>query len=132
MAEILPDGRQRISQELIDSYAELSGDYNPLHVDPEAAARSEFGSTIAHGPIAFQPFLVAITRLSGAEALPSGSRVAVRYRLPLRPGDEVGCRIVGQEGDNVRAECVNQEGEVVAIVEGTVPRIGDLLPGGSE
>lgn len=38
-----------ISQEMIASFAELSGDQNPLHVDESYAKKTEFGRTIAHG-----------------------------------------------------------------------------------
>ena len=40
-----------LSQDAIDSYASLSGDFNPLHVDPAYTARTSFGGTIAHGPL---------------------------------------------------------------------------------
>ena len=38
-----------IDQGMIDGFAELTNDHNWLHVDPERAARSAVGSTIAHG-----------------------------------------------------------------------------------
>ena len=38
-----------IDQDLIDAYAELSGDDQWIHVDQAKAANSRFGTTIAHG-----------------------------------------------------------------------------------
>ncbi|MBX6382571.1 MAG: MaoC family dehydratase [Microbispora sp.] len=121
----LPPVRQPVTQELIDRYAELSGDHNPLHVDPDYAAGTPFGSTIAHGPIALQTFFVAATRASGAETLPPGSKVSVTYRSPVRPGDEITCVAVdaGEEasGDEVRAECRTGDGTVVVSIAARIP-----------
>jgi 3-hydroxybutyryl-CoA dehydratase len=49
-----------ITQELIDVYASISGDFNPIHVDTEAARASEFGGTIAHGCIPLEPVFQAV------------------------------------------------------------------------
>lgn len=38
-----------MTQELVNRFAELTGDHNFIHVDPERAASSPFGGTIAHG-----------------------------------------------------------------------------------
>jgi acyl dehydratase len=38
-----------ISQEDIDRFAELTGDRQWIHIDPERARSSAFGSTVAHG-----------------------------------------------------------------------------------
>jgi len=110
-----------VTQPGIDAYAELSGDFNPLHVDPEAAAASEFGGIIAHGPIALQSFLRAATAWLGVEALPPGSSVQVTYRAPTRPGDHVAAevRAVAERADgrhDVEAECVTQDGTTVVSV----------------
>lgn len=41
-----------ITQDRIDRFAEVSGDHQWIHVDPEAAAeQSPFGRTIAHGDL---------------------------------------------------------------------------------
>ena len=115
-----------VTQEGIDAYAELSGDFNPLHVDPEVAAASEFGGIIAHGPIALHAFFRSATRWLGVEALPPGSQVSVTYRAPTRPGDEVTCvlremRDAGDGRTEIEAECVNQDGTTVVSVRSLLP-----------
>ena len=112
----------RVTQDGIDTYAELSGDFNPLHVDPKAAAASEFGGIIAHGPIALHGFFRAATERLGRDALPPGATVAVVYRAPTRPGDEITCELRDGEGEagQVEADCVNQDGVTVVSVRATL------------
>lgn len=38
-----------ITGAMIDTYADLSGDHTPLHVDEEYAKKSHFGGRVAHG-----------------------------------------------------------------------------------
>lgn len=38
-----------IDAELIESFARLSGDYNPLHMDESYAVHTQFGARVAHG-----------------------------------------------------------------------------------
>ena len=38
-----------IDQERINLFAEATGDFQFIHVDPEKAAKTPFGGTIAHG-----------------------------------------------------------------------------------
>ncbi len=114
-----------VTQEGIDAYAELSGDFNPLHVDPEAAAASEFGGIIAHGPIALHAFFRAACSWLNVEGLPPGSAVNATYRAPTRPGDRITCKLRSIEESTpgryaVMAECVNQDGTVVVSVSATL------------
>ena len=114
-----------VTQDGIDVYAELSGDFNPLHVDPEAAAASEFGGIIAHGPIALHAFFRAATTWLGVDALPPTSEVKVVYRAPTRPDDEITCELRSQatldDGRTaLEAECVKQDGTVVVSIRATL------------
>lgn len=41
------------SQDDFDRFAALSGDDNPIHVDPEFSARTRFGKTVCHGMLLY-------------------------------------------------------------------------------
>ena len=41
------------SQGEFDEFARLSGDNNPIHVDPTFAARTRFGRTVSHGMLLY-------------------------------------------------------------------------------
>ncbi|MDD7909642.1 MaoC/PaaZ C-terminal domain-containing protein [Pseudovibrio exalbescens] len=41
------------TQQDFDDFAELSGDDNPIHVDPEFSARTRFGRTVSHGMLLY-------------------------------------------------------------------------------
>jgi len=42
---------KKITDEVVRAFAELSGDYNPIHLDDEFASKTRFGKRIAHGMI---------------------------------------------------------------------------------
>jgi acyl dehydratase len=70
---------RRFSQNDFDRFARLSGDANPIHVDPGFAAGTRFGRTVAHGML-----LVSVLRGLVARLLP-GARVveqAVMFPAP--------------------------------------------------
>ncbi|OEY66269.1 MaoC/PaaZ C-terminal domain-containing protein [Marinobacter sp. X15-166B] len=43
----------RLSQDDFNRFAHLSGDHNPIHVDPDFSARTRFGATVSHGMLLF-------------------------------------------------------------------------------
>ena len=42
---------KQITDQVVRAFAELSGDYNPIHLDEEFASKTRFGRRIAHGMI---------------------------------------------------------------------------------
>lgn len=44
-----PSSWHQVTQDAVNAYAEVSGDRNPIHLDPEAGAKSPFGCTVVHG-----------------------------------------------------------------------------------
>jgi 3-hydroxybutyryl-CoA dehydratase len=84
----LPTVERLIEQDLIEAYAEASGDFNPIHVDHEYAAGSQFGGTIAHGMMIAASISEMMT-LAFPEQWPTSGRLKIRFRAPVRPGDTV-------------------------------------------
>ena len=86
--EALPAITKRVTQEGIERYAEASGDFNPIHIDPEFAAGSHFGGTVAHGMMIAAYVSEMMTVSFGTDWLRSG-RLKLRFRAPVLPGDTV-------------------------------------------
>ena len=107
-----------ITQSLIDAYAAISGDFNPVHVDPAFAATTPFGATIAHGCIPMEPIFRLVQARLGLPVLPQGSRMKLRYLRPVHPGDTIGIVATAAHDDGFDFRCVNQRGE--AVIEGDV------------
>ncbi len=78
----------QVTIDTILAFAAVSGDVNPLHVDPEFAKRSSFGGIVAHGTL----LAAYVSAVLGLE-LPGPGTVAreftQRYRGAVRPGDVV-------------------------------------------
>ncbi len=68
------------SQRDFDRFAALSGDDNPIHVNPEFAARTRFGRTVAHGMLLYS----AASGVLGAQ-LPGPGALQVEQEL-MFPG----------------------------------------------
>lgn len=68
-----------ISQDQVDTFAELTSDHQYIHVDPQRASETIYGGTIAHGYFT----LSLVTRLSSER---SGVRVALPARMSINYG----------------------------------------------
>ena len=74
--EIGPGEWREVTQEMIDEFAELSGDDQWIHVDVERAAKeSPFGTTVAHGNLTLS--LIDGLRLGLMKS--SGFKLGVNY-----------------------------------------------------
>jgi len=85
-----------VDQERIDCFAEATGDRQFIHVDPERAAATPFGATVAHGflTLSLLPHL-----LSEVAPRPQGTTMAINYGLdrvrflqPVLVGSELRAR----------------------------------------
>jgi acyl dehydratase len=69
-------------QAQVDAFANCTGDHNFLHVDPEAAAQTPYGGTIAHGFLSLALIAPVTQRLEVTDAKMSVNYGLDRVRFP--------------------------------------------------
>ena len=84
-----------ITQERVNAFADVTGDHQYIHVDPERASKTFFGGTIAHGylTLSLLPMLGANRHgikinLNGKMAVNYGLN-KVRFPAPVRVGKRI-------------------------------------------
>ncbi|QXI39072.1 MaoC family dehydratase [Pseudomonas xantholysinigenes] len=68
----------KIDQQRINLFAEATGDFQFIHVDPVKAAKTPFGTTIAHG---FLTLSLIPKLMEDILVLPEGLKMVVNYGL---------------------------------------------------
>jgi acyl dehydratase len=82
-------GWQRMTQDLVDRFADLTDDHNFIHVDPERAAQTPFKGTIAHGFLTLSllaPISRQLLRLRDSSTGINYGLDKVRFPAPLPVG----------------------------------------------
>lgn len=74
--------------DVIRAYGELTDDFNPIHIDPEFAAKTLMGGCIAHGTMSICLLWQSLFRSFGDSA---AQRVDldVRFVKPVRVGETI-------------------------------------------
>lgn len=77
-----------VTEREVELFAAVSGDHNPVHLDPEYAATTQFGECIAHGMLtgAFVSAAIAM-ELPGPGTIYLGQNL--QFRAPVLLGDTV-------------------------------------------
>ena len=88
MTEQLVESSLIVDQAKIDLYADITDDHNPIHVDPDFAAKTEMGGVIAHGTMSMNLIWRSIGKTFGQEA-EATSELDIRFVRPVRVGDVV-------------------------------------------
>ncbi|MBB5686033.1 MaoC/PaaZ C-terminal domain-containing protein [Sphingobium boeckii] len=83
-----------ITQAMIDTFADATGDHQFIHVDPERAKLTPFGGTIAHGflTLSLMPQLSEKMHAPAIEGVKMGVNYGgnkVRFLAPVRSGKRV-------------------------------------------
>lgn len=118
-----------ITEEDVMRFAEISGDYNPLHVNPEFAKTQMFGKQVAHGIISVGLISAVLgTKLFGPGIL-YGEQSA-RFVKPVYFGDKLTAKATVKEKFTKKdgklkfirctTQVFNQNDELVTDGEGVV------------
>lgn len=105
-----------LTQGDFDAFATLSGDDNPIHVDPAFAARTRFGRTVSHGMLLYGLLCAAL-----AEAAPGATHAEQElvFPAPTFAGEPLRFTLRAVEADPtgrralVEATIVRPDGETV-------------------
>ncbi|MCY0865715.1 MAG: MaoC family dehydratase [Sulfobacillus sp.] len=77
-----------VTQEVVQAFAQVSHDFNPLHLDPDFAKTSRFGRPVAHGALVMS----YISALLGQKLPGPGTIYLTQYtefKAPVFVGDTV-------------------------------------------
>ncbi len=88
-----PSSWSKITQQQVNQFADCTDDHQFIHTDPEKAAQSPFGGTIAHGFLT----LSMLTKMCSENAIMQGDIVMgvnygfdkVRFLAPVKVGGEI-------------------------------------------
>jgi acyl dehydratase/NAD(P)-dependent dehydrogenase (short-subunit alcohol dehydrogenase family) len=104
-------------------FAAMSGDFNPIHVDPVAARRTYAGDTVVHG------MHLLIWALDSIKAqfpeISHLSALKVRFREPVYLGQRVDVTVVKHSSDSIRVEVLAGSGKALELnADLELPRTG--------
>ena len=107
------------SQADFDAFATLSGDDNPIHVDPDFSARTRFGRTVAHGAL-----LCSVLHGLVEELVPGGRQLSqsTMYPAPSPAGEAL--RFVAETVTDT-AQSVRIRLEVTRLGDGEITCQGE-------
>ena len=114
-----------VTESDIALFAGVTGDFNAVHIDAEAAKKSVFGERVAHGMLS-AGFISAVLgmRLPGSGSIYLSQ--TLRFTKPVRIGDTVTARVevlevlTAKRRVRLATSCRNQNGEVVVDGEAVV------------
>jgi 3-hydroxybutyryl-CoA dehydratase len=116
---------REVTDELIRKFAEVSGDYNPIHLDEEFAKSTRFGKRIAHGMLS-GAFISAVLGYEFKERKIVYLSQTMKFTAPVYIGDTVTATATVT---NIREDrgivtlqtiCTNQHGETLVKGEAAV------------
>lgn len=77
----------KVTDQMVRQFAEMCGDFNPIHLDEEYAKKTRFGRRIAHGMIVGALFSRALNETMGGGGIYLGQNM--KFTSPVYIDDEI-------------------------------------------
>ena len=107
---------KQVTDEDVRKFADISGDYNPIHLDDEFAKDSMFGARIAHGILTASHISAVIGYIfPGPGWIYLGQ--SLQFRAPVKIGDTV----------HTAVEVTNTVAEKNIVELSTICKVGDTV-----
>jgi 3-hydroxybutyryl-CoA dehydratase len=94
---------KQVSQDDINSFAQVTGDHNPLHSDAAYAARTRFKTPIAHGMLGAGIIAAALGTQLAPDAVVIYLGQNLQFRAPVAPGDILTATVTVTKVDTERS-----------------------------
>jgi acyl dehydratase len=112
-----------VDQDMINKFADATGDHQFIHIDPVRAAATPFGGTIAHGflTLSLMPMLMAKSDAPRVEGVKMGVNYGsnkLRFLTPVRSGKRVRAHTTLLALEEKRPGQWQQTNEVSIEIEG--------------
>lgn len=111
-----------ITQEMINAFADATYDHQFIHIDPERARQTPFGTTVAHG---FFTLSLLPKLMEAVPLIPEGVAMGVNYGLnkvrfpnPVKVNSEIRAVVTLKEIANPSTDRVLMTSEVVVEIKG--------------
>ena len=110
-----------ITQDQINQFADCTEDHQFIHVDPEAAAKTPFGTTIAHGFLTLSMLSAMVYQMPSIEGVTMGVNYGMnkmRFVSPVKVNSRIRGRFVLSDFTEIRPGEVQTTFTVTVEIEG--------------
>lgn len=110
-----------ITQERIDQFADCTEDWQFIHVDPEKAKETPFGTTIAHGFLTLSMLSAMAYQMPSIEGVTMGVNYGMnkmRFVSPVPAGSRIRGRFILDKIEEIRPSEIQSTMTVTVEIEG--------------
>ncbi len=109
---------REVTSELVQTFADVSGDHNPIHLDDEFAATTQFGQRIAHGMLS-GAFISALLGFGMTERKIVYLSQSLKFTKPVLIGETVTATAV--------VKTIREDKPIVTLETVCTDRLGDVV-----